>query len=456
MNETEIAAGIATGALDSPQKFGESFLIAIRITGTGLSTRPSIGESVWRDPSAWLSEDAQARCNGLSVTLDHPETDVLTADEYAKRSVGSIIFPYVADRAGIQDQAGPDLWGIARLFLDADMIGAIAEQSTSPGVSFTKLDGNRRITLDDGTECLVEASPTNIDHLAIVLSGDGAGVWDQGSKAERGIRFENKENTQMTEEEMAAEKARKDAEEAAGGNIDRVLKHLDAISKRLDSLEAKGPGDQPGKIADTAKARRDSERQAWARDDGAQCLQDDAEEETEAAELESRGAPKEVAADMARKSRKDRMVARADNSLSRQQKDAVESAAIADAWARSDAVARLFGKQAPMAMQGEKVIPYRKRLLRQFQRFSTFKDADLNTISKDAATFVNVENIIYADAVKASATPEVPDGEFLKRTRTDESGHKITEFFGNRTIFSKFSQPAMRATAWHTPRQRAG
>jgi hypothetical protein len=107
MNETEIAAGIATGALDSPQKFGESFLIAIRVSGTGLSRRPSIGESgesVWRDPTAWLSEDAQARCNGLTVTLDHPETDVLTADEYAKRSVGSVIFPYVADRAGI---AGP-------------------------------------------------------------------------------------------------------------------------------------------------------------------------------------------------------------------------------------------------------------------------------------------------------------------------------------------------------------
>jgi hypothetical protein len=61
MNETEVAAAIACGALPSPTRFGNSVLVALRVSGTGSATRPSIGgERVFRDPLIWLSEETRA------------------------------------------------------------------------------------------------------------------------------------------------------------------------------------------------------------------------------------------------------------------------------------------------------------------------------------------------------------------------------------------------------------
>jgi colicin import membrane protein len=428
MNETEVAAGIATGSLESPQRFGESFLLACRISGTGISERPALAEKVFRDPLIWLAESTQARCNGLTVTLDHPESAVLNTEEYAARAVGAIILPYVADRAGIQNEAGPDLWGVARLFLDADMMGAISKQSTSPGVAFTKSDGNQRITLDDGTDCLVEASPSDINHVAIVLggdgAGDGAGVWDKGDPESRGLRFDSKGTAVMDETEMAADKARKDAVEEktrkdaeAASGMGKVLEGLDSISKRLDALEKRGDA---RKDADETKEEKEK-REAAERVDAAR--KDLATSE--------HGTPWNAA-----KATKDR------------EEDAEKCAT----QARCDIVAQAFGQRAPMPLQGEKPLAYRKRLLRGFQRHSVFKDANLDAVVADPATFSQVETQIYADALVASRTPETVAGQLLKRTRVDEhSGHRITEFFGSPTIFKQFAMPSFRATAFLTP-----
>lgn len=429
MNETEIAAGIATGALPSPTQFGESFLVALRISGTGLSERPALNEKVWRDPKIWLSDETIVRVSGLTVSLDHPDAAVMNPEEYALRSVGAVILGYPADRSGIQDPSGPDLWGVARLFLDADMMNAISKQSTSPGVAFTKSDGNQRIVLDDGTECLVENSPTDINHCAIVL-GEGAGVWDKGLDTERGIRFDIRRNTQMDEEMTAADRARKDAEEQAkkdaeGSGIEKLMKHLDskfdAMDKRMDAIEKRG---------DTRK-------------DGA------ATEETEA-ERKTRQEREEL--DREDRARKDARLTPA-----KIQQDRKDDAEKAEAQTRCDTVAQAFGQRAPAPMMGEKPLAYRKRLLRGFARHSTFKDADFDTIAADAATFANVENIVYADALKASKTPEVADGHLLKRTKRDpDTGHVITEFFGNHTFISELKRPSLRAQAFLTPQHLSG
>jgi colicin import membrane protein len=103
MNESEAAGAIACGAMPSPTRFGNSVLVALRISGTGAAVRPSIGETVWRDPAIWLSEATIARCAGLPVILDHPAKS-LDTEEFAARSVGAILFPYVADRARYPEQ----------------------------------------------------------------------------------------------------------------------------------------------------------------------------------------------------------------------------------------------------------------------------------------------------------------------------------------------------------------
>jgi hypothetical protein len=441
MNELDVARSIATGELPSPQRFGDSSLVSLRISGTGAAERPSISELVWRDPAVWLSSDTLARVAGLPVVIDHPESSSLNAAEYAARSVGGILHPYVADRAGVANADGPDLWGIARLFLDPDQVAALPDMSTSPSVTFTSADGNQMITLPDGQKCLVEASPTLIDHVAIVTNG--AGVWDKGLP-NSGIRSDSEGNPMPPEDE---------------GNIDKILAHIDdAIGKRFDAMET--------------RHRRDSEREGWMKADAAGCARDDAEEEKERGELEAKGDPKEVAADKARKARKDRMDKRRSDANplghyaedpERQRKlgrdDAAErkiSADNADVQARFDTAAGAWGERAPPPMQAEQTLDYRVRLARYHQKHCTepsFKDLDLAALAATHADALDgIERRIIADSVAASRNPQSVDHRNIKRTRIDpESGHRITEFFGGETIFKQFSPPSQRVTAFKTP-----
>ena len=413
MNETEAAAGIASGALPSPARFGNSVLVALRISGTGIATRPSIGEKVYRDPLIWLSEETRSRCAGLPVILDHPEGASLDTEEFANRSIGAILLPYVAARDGFQNDVGPDLWAVARLFLDDDQVAQIAGQSTSPCVVFSKTDGNQTIVLPDGTECLCEASPQLIDHLAIVMSGNGAGVWDLGGE-NSGIRFDSKGKHTMTEEEMRALSACKDAE--GGGNIDKLLSRLDAISGRLDAIEKRGDARKDGE-GETEEEKAARERADRARRD---------------AELMNHGTHPDPSAQMKADSEK------------------------ADVQARADSAYQALGKRAPATLHGESLIAYRRRLVRGVQAYSPdWKSVDLTAMA-DPVAFGVIETKVYADAVIASRNPEVEPGQMLKRVIVDqETGHRVTRFFSNETIFKRFSAQTMRATAFLTPQNLA-
>jgi hypothetical protein len=148
-------------------------LLAIRITGTGLAFRSSIGEHVWRDPSLYLNDEFLARCNGLMVVMDHPETKVLTTKEFKDRAVGSILMPYIK---------GDEVWGIAKIY-DQNAIDEIleGEVSTSPAVVFDETAGNLTLTTENGEPLLIEGVPFLLDHIAIVTKARGSkGVWDKG------------------------------------------------------------------------------------------------------------------------------------------------------------------------------------------------------------------------------------------------------------------------------------
>ena len=183
--ETDVAKLMSQGILASPQMYANIGLFAIRITGTGLAYRSSIKENVWRDPSLYLNEQFLERCNGLAVIMDHPDTQVLTTEEFKNRAVGSIMLPYIQ---------GDEVWGIAKIY-DQDAITEICEGeiSTSPAVVFDNTAGNITLTTENGEPLLIEGVPFLLDHIAIVTKARGSkGVWDKGGDA-TGVLLTNNE-----------------------------------------------------------------------------------------------------------------------------------------------------------------------------------------------------------------------------------------------------------------------
>ena len=216
---------------------------------------------------------------------------------------------------------------------------------------------------------------------------------------------------QCSHSRNAEEKAKKDAEgDEGGGNIDKLLKGLcssmdamtkcvDSMSKRLDAMEK--------------KARECSDR---ARKD---------------AELMNHGTHPltSAQADEARKA----------------------DAEKAEIQARADAVATAWGKRAPMPMMGETPFAYRKRMVCQFQMHSpAWKAVDLCAMN-DQAAFSVAEEQVYSDALVASRNPPVEGSQYVPRVTYSEGGHKMIRWFGNKTIFKKFSAPTMRVAAFNTP-----
>ena len=183
--EYDYAKLISQDCLPSPQMYANVMLLAIRITGTGLAYRSSIGEHVWRDPSLYLNNEFLKRCNGLTVVMDHPETAVLTSEEFKNRAVGSIMLPYLK---------GDEVWGIAKIYDEAAAKEIMeGEISTSPSVVFDNTAGNTTLTTENGEPLLIEGVPFLLDHIAIVTKARGSkGVWDKGGDA-TGVLLTNPE-----------------------------------------------------------------------------------------------------------------------------------------------------------------------------------------------------------------------------------------------------------------------
>lgn len=171
MDELGVARAMAAGQLASPQRYENVWLFAIRITGTGVSYRHNRKEFVWRDPAIYLNDEFLARCNGLDVIWEHPETTpLLDHKEFHDRKVGSVFLPYL--RADKPDE----VWCIAKI-RDDDAAQEMQDGvlSTSPCVNFADPTENDRIQLEDGRVMLIEGKPSLIDHLAIC----SLGVWDK-------------------------------------------------------------------------------------------------------------------------------------------------------------------------------------------------------------------------------------------------------------------------------------
>lgn len=170
MDELAVAKAIRDGELTSPQYYGKDLmLIALRITGTGLSYRGIIKEYVWRDSSLYMNQEFLDRCNGLEVIFHHPKKTMLNTEEFRDRTVGSIFVPYLKPET-------EEVWGIARIRdMEAAKLLETEQMSTSPGVLCL---GDKFPFAENGEKILIENKPTLLDHVAILLGVPG--VWDKG------------------------------------------------------------------------------------------------------------------------------------------------------------------------------------------------------------------------------------------------------------------------------------
>jgi len=431
--EYQVAELIRDGLLPSPQMYANVMLLAIRITGTGLAYRSSIGEHVWRDPSLYLNQDFLNRCNGLIVLMDHPDTSVLTSKEFNDRAVGSVILPYIK---------GDEVWGIAKIY-DQPSINEILEGdiSTSPAVVFDNTAGNTTLTTENGEPLLIEGVPFLLDHIAIVTKARGSkGVWDKGGEP-AGVLLTNPEVSDMTE------KVNEPKADAQGDKLDAILNAVGALAARVDSMEKNLPA-PPLVTAADKKAKKDEEVQM---DDDDSKKDDDSKAKKHRKDAKGSDEGKEEAP--AGEMKPDDDCRMDDDDEEEMAKKADEEAAkYADAQAKADSVLAGFGKSASRPLQGESVTSYRKRLLRGMQAYSdSFKGIDLNSI-RDAKLLDLAEKQIFADAAMASRNSAgVPAGQLVEIHERDRAGRIITKFKGSMSAWlDDFKLPAHRVTSFHT------
>jgi 8-oxo-dGTP pyrophosphatase MutT (NUDIX family) len=232
MDELGVARMIVAGELTSPQKYENVWLFDIRVTGTGVAYRNKLDEFAHRPPEEYLNPEFLARCNGLPVIWQHPEEATLNSEEFSKRIVGSLFLPYIGD--GVRHPA-EDVWSIAKIHDEEAVKRMQATQlSTSPGVVLKKEDVKEKLELSNGSTLLLEGKPHLLDHLAICE----VGVWDKGN-APTGVARNDGDLT------MVMETARKDADEVKEENkadaepvtVDKLLKCVDSLNKRMDAYE---------------------------------------------------------------------------------------------------------------------------------------------------------------------------------------------------------------------------
>lgn len=447
--EFDIGELIKEGHLPSPQPYANMHLLAIRITGTGHAYRSSLGEHVWRDASLYLNDDFLKRCQGLQVILDHPKDALLNTKEFKKRSIGSIMLPYIK---------GDEVWGIARI-QDDEAMAEIIEQgnspegiSTSPSIVFDSTSGNIELKTESDEKLLIEGVPFLLDHIAIVTKAHGSkGVWDKGGDP-AGILLTNQEVSDMAENTHDPKAdAQGDASAAAIlAAIKGVADSMNALTVRVDSMEKAMPAKElvtaadKRKDDDDAKAKADAEEKMKA-DKAKADAEEEEKKKADAAKKDAEGSDKgehEKSGEVKPDEDDDAKAKKADE----------DESMYADAQAKADSVLAAFGKSASRPLQGESLLSYRKRLLRGLQSYSdSYKSIDLKAI-QDAALLAIAEKTIFADALSAARAPEAyADGQLIEINERDRSGRTITKFRGSMSAWlNDFKVPPLRAMAFNT------
>ncbi|MBA8034751.1 NUDIX domain-containing protein [Citrobacter freundii] len=403
LNETEVAALIADGALSSPQFFINMWMFAIRVTGTGVTWRSADQQMAFRNPDDYLTPEFLQRVAGVPLIWLHPEKNKLDSDEFAKRVIGTLTNSWVADNG--------EVWAIARVYdAEAAEIMAIRQLSTSPTVTFSEMQDS--IIKIDGQPLLVEGSPVLLDHVAICEQG----VWDK-LLAPTGVKSDSipNEAEKMDEEKIVAL-----INKAIDARMAKADSEAADLKAKADAEEAKAKADAEEKAV---KEKADAEAKEKADAEAKEKADAEAKEKADAEAAEEKAA-KEKADSELRQQIAD-LKTRIPTELSDEERNEV-----ADAQVKADSVFSCYGKRAPVPLSGEKPLAYRRRLMIQLQEHSPdFKTVDLSSIA-DSALLSVAEKTIYADAQK-SASLSVGPGMLREIKRADATGRQISTFEGD-------------------------
>ena len=456
----EIAEGIRGGKYASPTQVGTFWLFDMRVTGTGMAWRESLGEWAHRDPKEWLSPEFVERAASVPVIWLHPDGSGLNTEEYRERAIGNTVLSYVKD---------DEVWAVAKIF-DADAAEAMqtTHRSTSPGVTPPK--GSIAVELNNGDKVLDEGLPLVLDHLAICEMG----VWDKDGPP-AGIRLDallRKADTvaEKTKEEIDDEQRRADAMELdAFRKADKAKK--DAEEKEREDKRRKDESDKEAIEAaekeKADKAKKDAKRKDWetkkdseseeefekradSRMDGESDEEYEDRKKDRKAKKDAAMAKKEqVDADRGTDDIKD-SVAVLQATLKRQaeqiaamtaQPSIGDSNEIAKAWGRWDSLYQMLGEQTPRNYPGEKPRAYLRRLADGVRKFTVSFPNYVFHDSQQAQDFDAVSNLIFAEALAHSKQPTVTKGS-IREVVTHPNGKTRTEFFGDQSlIWGPFEHP---------------
>lgn len=463
LSDFETAEAIRDGKISSPSKYGDFWLFALRITGTGMAYRDAIGEWAFRDPELWTSPEFVQRCNGLPVIFEHPQGSGLTADYYRENAIGTIILPYVK---------GDEVWGIAKIFDDdSAALMQTTHKSTSPGVTPPK--GAEAISLEGGAKVLDEGLPLILDHLAVCEIG----VWDKDGPPE-GIRLDSSSGKEAHVAEQTREELEKELDDAkrradsAEKERDDANAALDASKKDAEVKAEKERADKALKDAEEAKAaeefekkdkarkdRHDAAKHDGAHKDCAQCDEAEKGEEppkADAAVEINANAEKQIADSKQRISQLESQLAQV---LAGQQPLTYDDAnAVAAAFHRADSVYQMLGERTPQVLPGERPAAYRRRLADGLRKHTkSFKDERIHD-SVSGRAFDIIEDRIYAEATAEAKNPTLNDSMVgvLREVVSVNHGKTRREFFGDsRAAWEPFMPPVgLKITRFNKPDAR--
>jgi 8-oxo-dGTP pyrophosphatase MutT (NUDIX family) len=398
LTEMDVMEGIRDGHLPSPQLFGDVYLFAIRVSGTGMAER-SNGEIGYKNPNDYLTAEFLKRCAGLPVIWTHPDKLLLDTDSFREQIVGTSALPYIA---------GDEVWTIARIY-DKDAAKLMQEKqlSTSPAVTVSP----------DATKIgnvLIEGDPVYVDHIAICENG----VWDK-KLGPTGVRVDSItiEDKPMEEEKtggdiramladmLSEHSARMDAK------FDEMTNRLDAMSgsaeKADDALDPEEKAEVKEEIQTTEHVVKDDDCMSGEKADDMPEMKADSSSEEMKEKTEKADS---VRADSAELIAMRKELAELRKAVTPQGMDEREE--IAKAIHRADSVFMAMGEKTPIIhVPGESAFSFRKRIAARLSKFSDrFKDVNIGDIA-DVKLFTPIEEAIYADSMDYTKAPPVSAGQ---------------------------------------------
>ena len=386
ITELDIMRRIRDGQMDSPQQFGDVWLFALRVTGTGYAKRAS-GEIGYKSPADYLTDEFLTRCQGLPVVWEHPEELLLDSESFRNQVIGASALPYIFN---------DEVWTIARIYdIHAAKLMRDNQLSTSPAVSIS----NSAIKIGD---ILLEGNPVYIDHIAVCERG----VWDKGGSP-TGVRtdstIQNEEDLLMeTEEKSGGDDLLSTLKNLLQEHTTRIDAKFDEVHNRLDELSAKPEEKEPEMKADDdldpeekEEVKEEIEEVKHVVDDSECKADDDDDSSIKADSLKIAALEREI-----------RKLQAATKPASISDREA-----IAKAISRADSVMMALGEtNAVTHVPGESAFSFRKRMAAKLAQYSSkFKNTSVGDI-RDERLFSPVEDMIYADAMEYSKAPPITPG----------------------------------------------